>query len=410
MKLLHTSDWHLGARLGRHDRLQDQHKALVSLIAQAELRRPDLILHTGDLFDAARPPYHALQLAVRALTRLSAIAPTVVLAGNHDSPALFKALHELASLGEPRRLWMLFEHQVLSVPQLADVAVACVPFVRPSAIADLARGDATKFEGTYADGIRLLNETLIAEATSRVGKRGIVLYAAHLHVHGAAPGKSERRITVGDDYATHVDSLRGAMYAAFGHIHDPQLLPGGQVIGRYAGSLVALDYGEAKQRKKAMFVELGDDVDVEEFTLEGGRPLVQFNGTVEELQVRAKAGAFDDVILKGRVSSEEPIIDLADRLAQWSPNCAVFDLINTVTRRKVVAVDTSSEAEAEPPLDALFREWRATSARADMRQASDAAVEALFGEALGLPDIADLGVNAVVVEANEALDAMTKGL
>ena len=84
MKLLHTSDWHLGARLGRHDRTPDHVEALRGLLSLAESARPDLILHTGDLFDASRPPYEALELGVQALRRLSAIAPTLVLSGNHE--------------------------------------------------------------------------------------------------------------------------------------------------------------------------------------------------------------------------------------------------------------------------------------------------------------------------------------
>ncbi len=253
MKLLHTSDWHLGARLGRHDRTPDHVEALRGLLSLAESARPDLILHTGDLFDASRPPYEALELGVQALRRLSAIAPTLVLSGNHDSSVLLCVIDELAGAAAPRRLRLVTRPEVVEYPDIAPepVAVACVPFIAPSAIANYATDDLSRFEGNYADGIRTLNDGLLDEAQRIVGTRGIVLYAAHLHVQGARPGKSERRITVGEDYATHVEGLQRALYCAFGHIHDPQLLPGGTAQGRYAGSLIPLDFGERRQAKQA---------------------------------------------------------------------------------------------------------------------------------------------------------------
>ena len=290
MKLLHTSDWHLGAKLGRHDRAPDHLEALKGLLEVAESARPDLILHTGDLFDASRPPYEALQLGVRALGRLAKVAPIVAIAGNHDSSMLFRVIDELAGAATPRRLWLVATPQVLSFPAITDAptSVACVPFIPPGAIAQFATDDPTRFEGNYSDGVKTLNQHLLDEAHEQAGARGIVLYAAHLHVQGARPGKSERRITVGEDYATHVEGLQRALYCAFGHIHDPQLLPGGTAQGRYAGSLIPLDFGEGRQAKHAVLVTIGDGVEVDTRDLPGGRPLTEFAGTLAELETRRR--------------------------------------------------------------------------------------------------------------------------
>ena len=81
MKLLHTSDWHLGARLGVHDRLPDQRIAVRSVIEQAREHEPDLILHTGDLFDTFNPGHETLRLALATLNALAAIGPTIVVGG-----------------------------------------------------------------------------------------------------------------------------------------------------------------------------------------------------------------------------------------------------------------------------------------------------------------------------------------
>ena len=409
MKLLHTSDWHLGAKLGRHDRTPDHVEALRALLSLAESTRPDLILHTGDLFDASRPPYEALELGVQALKRLSCVAPTLVLSGNHDSSVLLRVIDELAGVATPRRLRLVTEPQVVEYPSIAQepVAVACVPFIAPSAIANYATDDPSKFEGKYADGVKTLNQRLLDKAHEQAGARGIVLYAAHLHVQGARPGKSERRITVGEDYATHVEGLQRALYCAFGHIHDPQLLPGGAAQGRYAGSLIPLDFGEGRQAKHAVLVTIADGVQVETHDLPGGRPLTEFAGKLADLEARAASGGLDGCILKARVVSDDPIPDLADRLADWSPRCAVFELINTITNQPVKAIDPAGENDVEPALDELFMEWRTTAARGV--KAPHEAVGALFAQALGSAGQeaeADFGVTPLASSARETLDRL----
>ena len=409
MKLLHTSDWHLGARLGRHDRTPDHLEALRGLLALAESARPDLILHTGDLFDASRPPYESLELGVRALRRLSAVAPTLVLSGNHDSSVLLRVIDELAGAAEPRRLRLVTEPRVVEYGDVArePVAVACVPFIAPSAIADYATDDPSRFEGNYADGIKDLNRGLLDEAHGRAGARGIVLYAAHLHLHGARPARSERRITVGEDYATHAEGLQRALYCAFGHIHDPQLLPGGTAQGRYAGSLIPLDFGERQQAKQAVLVTIGGDVRTETRELPGGRPLTEFAGTLEELERRAARGGLDGCILKARVVSDDPLPDLADRLAEWSPECAVFELTNTIANQPVRSIDPAAEDDAEPALADLFLEWRATAARGI--KAPHDAVGALLAQALGSAGQdagADFGLTPLASSAQETLDRL----
>ena len=411
MKLLHTSDWHLGARLGRHDRTPDHEAAIKGLLEVAESARPDLILHTGDLFDASRPPYEALRMGVRALGRLSAIAPTLVLSGNHDSSILLGVLDEMAGAATPRRLWLATRPRVVTFPAVASVpvAVACVPFLAPSAIVDFAAADQERFEGTYADGVKVLNRRLLDEAHEKAGTRGIVLYAAHLHVQGAKPGESERRITVGEAYATPVEGLQRALYCAFGHIHDPQLLPGGTARGRYAGSLIPLDFGESCQTKQAVLVTIGDDVRVKPVDLPGGRPLTEFADTLAGLEARAANGGLDGCILKARVVSDDPIPDLADRLTEWAPKCDVFELINAVRNRPVKPIDDDPDGADghEPALDALFVEWRTAAAKGI--KAPHEAVRTLFAQALGgvgQDAVPDFGLTALRSEAERTLAAL----
>ncbi len=430
MKLLHTADWHLGARLGRHDRARDHREALRELIAIAEAENPDLIVHAGDLFDAFRPPYSALRLGVSALQRLAAIAPTVVIRGNHDSDSLFLVLDELAATATPRRLHFVTRPCVLTTatdaaadsddpgvrplrlpdPGPHPVALACVPFIAPGAIADYATGDATRFEGEYADGIRTLNDRVLTNARAAAGPSGVVLYTAHLHVDGARLGTSERKVTVGKEYATHTRGLDRALYCAFGHIHDPQLLPG-TARGRYAGSLIPLDFGETGQSKQAVIVAIADDVRVETRPLPPGRPLVDLHCTLEELQERAEEGGLNDSFLRAAVTSDDPLPDLADRVAAWSPECFIHNLVNEVANRRWTPIRArEGDAEdGEPPLDDLFAEWREEGATRKHLQAPLETVLELFREAVAQADEEDgpdFGVSGLVVRAERAMASL----
>jgi len=415
LKLLHTADWHLGAKLGRHDRMEDHRTALRALLSVAATERPDLIIHAGDLFDAYRPPYQALRLGITALQRLARIAPTVVISGNHDSGALFDVLDELAGMASPRRLWFVTAPRVLEFDGLAEVpvALACVPFIPPGAITDYATGDASRFEGDYADGIRTLNDQVLGGARDAAGPHGIVLYTAHLHVDGARPGRSERRFTVGEDHATHTKGLHRALYCAFGHIHDPQQLPG-SARGRYAGSLIPLDYGESLQSKHAVVVTIGDDVQIGERELPPGRPLESFAGTLGELEARARDGGLDGCFLKAVVTSDDPIPDLADRVARWSPGCVVFNMVNEVANRRVRPISqTEADDGGEPAIDDLFAEWRTTAATGRATKAPLAPVQELFREAVagsGDEEGPDFGVTTLTIRAEAALRALSHGL
>ena len=102
MRLLHTADWHIGRYLMNCSLEEDIRSAVEQVVSLARCEKPELIVHSGDVFDVLRPAYQDLQWGVDALRELAGIAPTVVLCGNHDSPALFTLLDRL--LGPDSRL------------------------------------------------------------------------------------------------------------------------------------------------------------------------------------------------------------------------------------------------------------------------------------------------------------------
>lgn len=370
MRLLHVSDWHLGATLGRLSRARDHDEVLDEMVDVAREWRPHLIVHSGDLFEHARPAVEDLQRGVEALRRMAAVAPVVVLAGNHDSPALFEVFDRLLALGSGgsgSRVRFLGRARapedggILTLPGAdgEEVRLAALPFVHPHAVLDGFDLPPERRSAAYADQVHLIEEELGRGLHEGYDDgRHVLLFAAHLHVGGTRFSGSERPLHVTRDYATSVRHVPKVSYAAFGHLHQPQPLPGRTVTGRFAGSPIQIDYGEEGEAKSVVAVEAapGRRARVEVVPVRGGRPLRRVVGTLEEL------ARIDDVgrsILAAVIDTEEPVPDLADRVSALFPRATLFDVVDRCRTARVEVAEEGSAAEAEPPIRDLFRDYMA---------------------------------------------------
>ena len=269
----------------------------------------------------------------------------------------------------------------------------------------------------YANYIGQVNERLWTTTAGQAAKAGgdnpeTLIYAAHLYVTGARPGKSERRVTVTDDYATRASQIPDADYAAFGHIHDPQIIEGSGCHARYAGSLIPLDFGEVEQTKQSCLVEIDDDwprtTRVTELVVRSGRPLTDFRGTLAELQAEASHGKWNDHIVRAVVESDDRIYDLSNQLLQASPEARVHEIVNQVQNVEAMAItDYDYDPVAEPPMDELFIEWRKT--RTSTERDNDDTARALFNEALRnaqAPGTSDFGIGPLTDRAERVLETL----
>ena len=329
MKILHTSDWHIGRRLGRHDRMQEFRDVLGEVIGIADDHAVDLVLVSGDVFDRPIPPVDALALGIESLLRLAERRPVVVVSGNHDSPDLFEALapllrdqgrgvHLVGAIKRPDEGGLLGP-DVLGV----DAVVACFPFLREGRVIDFMR-DAGEWYGEYAGRVAKVtaayNEALVASA----GDELVPLLMGHFLVGGvkvdtAAP-RGERELHMGSAYTATAQAIpAGPQYVAMGHIHAPQPVPGSPVPAEYAGSLLSLDFGEAGERKRVVVVdaEPGRLATVASIELASGRPLERVTGTWDEIEGRA--GELRDRFLDLTVQVGGADTDLARRASDTFP-------------------------------------------------------------------------------------------
>jgi exonuclease SbcD len=399
--LLHTSDWHVGKGLGNVDRLPDHRAALEAVVAAAREHRPDVILHTGDVFDGPRPGHEHVQLAVSALRELAAVAPTVVLAGNHDSQALFGVFTTL--LGDDAPLRFISKGRkpgdggIVQIETTGGerVRIAPLPFVHANRQVDWF-GDPERFMGVYAERLRLIC-ALLGEglAEGHDPGRHVLVFAAHLYVSGAIKAGSERAVHVSDDYAVERAVLPGVSYIALGHIHRPQQLAGTPVT-HDAGSPIPLDFGEAGEAKSLVLVDAapGAVTRTQRLAIDAGRPLHELRGTLADIQ--DAAADIGEAIVRVTVTSQDPIDNLQATVRELMPDATILEVLEDVaSRRREVLTPDTQEGERELTYEELLDAYLAD---VGTRNAAAAPVRDLFAalrsgetDERGLPPVAGLG-------------------
>lgn len=362
MRVLHVSDWHLGRTTYKESRASDHDAVLAEIIGLARTERPDLICHTGDLFDQARPSYPDMVRGIAALQDLAAVAPVVVVAGNHDSPMLFTVFGQL--LGPGSRIHFVPEPcrpsdgGVLRFPGAdgTTLRLGVLPFVHANRIVN-AFDDPEDWRGVYADRVGKMEQEIAAGLLDNFDDRNeVAMFAAHLYVGGANLSGSENHIT--GYYATNVDCIPSLAYAAFGHIHKPQPLATAQLEGRYAGSPLQLDFGEAGEQKSVVLVDVrpGWAAEVNVIDLAAGRRLRRFDGTIEEL--RRMAPTVDNELCLITISTSTHDPTLSDKVRDLLPKAVVVQLTEKCADRKLDIVTEESVADdAEPDIQQLFHDY-----------------------------------------------------
>lgn len=365
MRLLHVSDWHLGRTNGAVSRREDLVDVLEQTTVVARDFRPDLVLHTGDLFDGPRPGVEDLQIACDTLRQLAEVAPVAVLAGNHDSPQLLRFLGGLVAPGRLRFVDVVRRPNDGGILDFEAgggqrIRLAPLPFVSAHRMVR-AFEDPGMWTAAYADRIRAII-TVLGEGLTDGAQpdRDIHVFAAHVHVTGAQVTQSERPYTVSDGYAAQAAALPPVAYAAFGHIHRAQILPQASVTGRYAGSPIPLDFGEEHDTKVCLLVEAdpGRPAVATEHPYAIKRPLWRFSGTLAGL--RDQCADVGTALCQIVIHTEEPAVGLAAEVADLVPEAVLLEIVEVCAARQAVGLRLEDLPEdADQPIEDLFAEFLA---------------------------------------------------
>jgi exonuclease SbcD len=327
VKIVHTSDWHVGRRWKGLQRLDELAAVLEHLASFIERQSIDLVLHTGDVFESRNPPAEAEQLVNRFLVRVGRSgAQMLVIAGNHDDPlrldarSLLTELVNVQILGRPRPA-SRGGARTIATRGGEEAVVAALPFASPGAwvsALDIA-GDEASAHSQYAR----MFERAVEDLSGAFRPDAVNLLMAHTHLEGASFGESERRVHIAEDWAASPQALPSkASYIALGHIHKPQKVDG-PVPAYYAGSLLQMDFGEAEEEKSFVVVTAspGRPAAVEHVPYQGGLPLVDLRASLAELEKTASRHRTGWLRVTVPLTEKDP--DLNRKVRQLLPNALV---------------------------------------------------------------------------------------
>jgi exonuclease SbcD len=243
MRLLHTSDWHLGRSLHRADLRAAQETFLDHLVDTVRAEGVDAVLVAGDVYDRAVPPVDAVRMCEDALSRLRGVGARVVLiSGNHDSARRLgfgSSLFDVAGVHLRTRPEQIAE-PVMLADRHGDVAIYGIPYLEPAAL-----------DWGVAGHAGVLGEAAARIRAAVSGPRNIVV--SHSWVTGGAVCESERDISMGGAGQVPSSVFDGFSYVALGHLHGRQTLADHI---RYSGSPLPYSFSEASHRKGSWLVEI----------------------------------------------------------------------------------------------------------------------------------------------------------
>lgn len=333
MRILHTSDWHLGQHFMGKTR-HAEHQAFIDwLVRQVDAHAVDAVLVAGDIFDTGAPPSYARELYNRLVVDLHrAGVALLLLGGNHDSVATLEESRPVLSCLGVTVVPALAEdpaRQVLTLCRRdgSPGAIVCaIPFIRPRDVLHSQSGQSAE------DKQRALQEAIrhhyqrvhdhACRQREALGQALPIVATGHLTTVGASASESVREIYVGSLEAFPTAAFPPADYIALGHIHRPQKV-GGLDHVRYCGAPIPLSFDETGQRKEVLLVELqtGAPARVHPLEVPCFQPLASVRGTLAELEIAIHQAAGlalpeKPVWLEVTVRGDDYLSDLQARVQQ----------------------------------------------------------------------------------------------
>jgi len=368
MKILHTSDWHLGQKFLTNDRKAEHELALNWLKNTIEEEKADALIVAGDIFDIGNPPSYARTLYFSILKKLQGTCcrHIVIIGGNHDSPSMLNAPKELLEILNVHVVGSVTENIEDEIVELKnekgqlEAVIAAVPFLRDRDIRRSISGE-TGLEriANVQAGIIQHFKNAGAAVEKYVKKKVPILATGHLFAKGALASDKQDNIYIGNIENIEGDNFPKVFdYVALGHIHRAQLV-GEQKHVRYSGSIIPLSFSEIQDSKVVLLLDFDENklVNIKEIKVPRFRELVTFTGDLDA--VKGRLERFD----KKRKGELMPWVDISIEMEENIPNLDGeirefakdfwMDILKIRTRRPHAALESLAE---EVSLDDLTPE------------------------------------------------------
>ena len=298
MKILHTADWHLGKRLDRFSRLEEQILVMDEIVQIADEQNVDLILIAGDLFDNFNPSVEAIELFYKTLKRLSLNGkrPVIAISGNHDSPSLIDAPNPLARecgiilIGHPKTKVTPFELENFEISNSVEgmIELKLKNHDYPIRIVHTSFANEVRLKEYFGENKEDALNQVLAEnwkdiADKFCDENGVNILMTHLYMNKkGAPileePDGEKPIKIGNADLIYSDIIpKQIQYTALGHLHAFQNIGTKEKPVIYSSSPLCYSFSEAGQTKYVSIIEAHPkkEVTYEKIALKNGKTLVR---------------------------------------------------------------------------------------------------------------------------------------
>jgi exonuclease SbcD len=334
MRILHTSDWHLGRQFHNQSLLEDQRHALQQICTIVAEQQVDVVIVAGDIYDRSVPPAAAVDLLSETIDRIchQLQVPMIVIAGNHDSPQrLGFGARQLATAGlyVVGSLWQLPELIILTDRQGEKVAFYPIPYADPATVRNLHGVEVATHEDAMRHLINLIHATHDPEV--------VAVAIAHCFLAGGEGSESERPLSMGGVETVPVQLFTDFVYTALGHLHGPQFR-GAETI-RYSGSPLKYSFSEERQNKSVTLIDLSskDNISITQIPLIPIRNMRTINGKLEDIIAAGRADSQRDDYLRIQLTDTHSILDVMNKLRDVYPNVLHLERPGFVSERLVQA-------------------------------------------------------------------------
>ncbi len=366
MRILHTSDWHLGQYFFTQSRLEEHRLFIDWLLDTIKNEQIDVVIIAGDVFDTASPPSYARELYHQFVVKAYTLnCQLVIVGGNHDSVAVLNESKQV--------LHCLNTHVVASVDgdlsaQLLELpnkrgetgALVCaVPFLRPRDLLSTQVGKDEKLrrqELSQAISTHYHSLFQLAQQHSAYIEHGVpIIGTGHLTALGITQSDSERDIYIGTLEGFSASQFPAFDYLALGHIHRAQMI-GGNPKYRYSGSPLALSFNESSTQKSLVMVDLAQpEQEPRLITIPVFRPLISLEGEIEQLAQAIEALTWEKAQLPPwlsiSIASNQHYSDVQQRIQDLLQE-SEMEVLQIVRRRSEssysINIESPTLAETEP--------------------------------------------------------------